>query len=448
MEGELNVNYTESTAITSEDIEENNGFNYLYIFAPIVFIQIILNTGSNAILIVLIMQFCSSCTSLNIYLFSICSFNTIELFNQIAMIVVIFRRGRYIPTQMCHISVITQNMVTVGIFATHLVLSYDRYIIAKSPLSWTINRKKAWVYTTIIWVGSFVFGILQSLLNLREISGDYRSCLWPNIGTCNRPYKFGIRVVIAVLVAIATGAVYYLYAKTSKELNANEIDKEFKLRSLSMVSTARRQKTVPERAVLSLAVVFSMHIVSQLPLDIYNSIRYLVVMSSDENESRLPLPIAFLLTCTSFITTVSPLVLMLINPRLKAHIKLHFSCLKKDRNTDPAIILKNLSAEMPIPKDPEPVPKPKTLPSDPTIFLGTRAKKYKTTNLRISVVEERPQRVSAQRSSVACAAINAGLVLSAAGHRHIMINNFYSNQAVEEEELANVAKNLDTLYLF
>ena len=476
----------EAEITTDPEDTISNYHTYKYVFIPILLIQVIVTIISNGILLLMIGRSFRSCTSLNIFLLSISIFNLLTVINQISLIVFSFQlRPIYLPRQLCHLMTIIRTSTTIGTTLLHLFISHHRFKIAKKPLTWQNTRKQAWLLGIVIWAIACAVAVFECILHFNNSDErTLQSCLWPGVSQCSTMLSLYTQLLTLACLSAISGVAYYFYGKTAKELKENEMEKEFRLRSSSLVGnkSGKRKLTTPERAVVSLFTIFTIHCITQLPTYIYGIFVRSMALNKKHGEvaeteegattTAGSIPILLLLTSISFLTTCSPLVLACINRKFKQHIKsiLQYICGSEDHVHEEKF-LHQVLAKFPgeATPSPSPVPPPHSAPRDIDIFYGpsNRSKFYLKSNNRANYVISahgkkkqqlevpttdclRPQRISASlhvsrsprhsrvsttSSSVGIAAVSAGLVLSAPGHR-IMINNFFVpdvNEVVAEQ---------------
>jgi glucan phosphoethanolaminetransferase (alkaline phosphatase superfamily) len=281
---------------------------------------------------------------------------------------------------------------------------------------------------------------------------------------------------------VVSGITCYFYRKVSRALKEIELKKEFALKqrrdSTSIIAKYdKRMLTTPELAAVSLFTIFIIHCITQLPMYIYGIIVSSMALHNRSNETAdneedtpiLPavgsVPILFLLAIISFLTTSSPLVLCCINRKYKQQIKsiLRFITGCGEHVNEDKFLHQIQAMFPPDQTPPSPILPSKPAPNNIEIFYGRikhspfsfkknnganyitssdnlevpgalRPERVSESSLQISR-SPRPNRISTTSSSVGRAAVNAGLVLSAPGHR-ILLNNFFPpdpSEAMAEE---------------
>ena len=486
---DANLTFVNARITTSpEEIVINGNVTSKIVFVPIFLIQVAVTIISNAILLIMISRSLKSCTSLNIFLFSISVFNLITLVNQVSFVVYILQQEvTRFPLKLCHMMSIIKSSSTMGITLLHLFISHHRYKIAKNPLTWQNTRKQAWLLGVLIWAIALAVAIFECVLHFNndsKTSWNLQTCLWPGLTECTTMLSLYVQVLTFVCLGSLSGITCYFYIKAAKELKDNELEKEYRLRSSTLVYNkhGKRKMTNPERAVVSLFTIFIIHCITQLPIYIYGIIVHSRALSigdhtADVGDEQVTIvlytsstaPVLLLIVGISFITSGSPLVLACINRKFKEHIKsiVHYICGSEYQEHNR--FLHQVTARFPEEAPPpvvDPLPPPPTIVRDFDMFYGSgnRSKVYLKGNYasserqkqqhlqiptadslrpdRISLISltpqrggvTRPSRVSTTSESVGLAAVSAGLVLSAPGHR-IMINNFFipdENEAMME----------------
>ena len=468
------------------------------VFTPILLIQILITVASNSILLVMISRSIRSCTSLNIFLLSISVFNLLTVINQVTLLVYNLRKMTEFPHRLCHLVSIIRSSSTMGTTLLHLFISHHRLKIALKPLTWQNTRKQAWLLGTIIWAIAGAAALFECVLQFSHkdnMPRNLQTCYFPGVNNCTAMVSLYIQVLTMVCLGIVSGLTYYFYIKTAKELKDNELEKECRLRSSTLVKHRKRKLTAPERAVISLCTIFTIHCITQLPMYIYTIIVHCMALSNHDGGRRVnkgnehdtgawnssdtisSTPILLLLSTISFITTGSPLILACINKKFKQHIMSIIQFICNFEEAAQQNFHNQLIAKFPIeepPPDPEASVHSATL-RDLEIFYASsstdrsklylkESKKKKPKNStsghrthlqvpdtsqvhRLSATPDasssamplekspRVSRVSTTSASVGIAAVNAGLVLSAPGHR-IMVNNFFipnANEAILNE---------------
>ena len=291
----------------------------------------------------------------------------------------------------CHLVAMIQTLFTYGVAMVHLLISRDRYFISKNPLSWKANKKKAWICTLVLWCGISLAATFDHLLHLKDFSAvnikcNYIACYWPVIDPkcSNAPYRLALQVVTFTAFLIVSGLIYYMYIKTNKELRGNEKMKEEELRKATSLTRNKRQKTTSERAASSLVLMFTIHLITQLPSYFYNVIRHVVALGT--TVELLPQACLLVLTCFSFCTTVSPLLVMLINNRYQQHVK-EIICCVCDPQNDKRNFMGQLTISDRLP--PRPQSKAKAHPKDISVFFGTkRASSYRKSTTTTPTTEQ------------------------------------------------------------
>ena len=464
-------------------------------FVPFLLIQITVTLVSNGVLLMMIGRSFKSSTSLNIFLLSISIFNLVTVVNQVSLVVYILQQDvTKFPPQLCHLMSIVKSSTSVGITLLHLFISHHRLKIAKKPLMWQNTRKQAWLLGVMVWAIACAVAIFECVLhmgNTKDISSNnFHTCLWPGINKCTTRISLYVQSLMLVSLSVVSVSAYYFYVKAGKELKDNEIEKEYRLKCSNLVyghnSTNKRRKlTTPERAVVSLFTIFTIHCITQLPLYIYGIIIHSVALTKEtkdtannnsESESASAddsitgsTHILLLLVSISFLTTSAPLVLACINQKFKGHVKYLWWYLCGSEDQAHEKFVRQITAKFPSPSDQDQPLQPPPPITNFEIFYtpADRSKHYvkkgkskrtKTTGqqnqtqylevpgmLRPDRVSQtstvyngrtpRPSRVSSTSVSAGLAAVTAGLALSAPGHR-IMINNFFlpdPNEALVDE---------------
>ena len=341
------------------------------------------------------------------------------VFNELVLLVLVFRKGEPIPPQVCHLATILNTMSTNGISVVHLILSWDRYVTSKAPLNWISHRRKAWINSSLLWIGVGLFAIYNLIFNYKDINGDILTCFWPAVSTCNFGYGLALNILCLVGLFVIASLVYFFHTKTSLLVKKNERRKQEYLQETCHITAYKLTTTVPERAILSLQIVFGIHLASQLPSSLFNVIRHAIA----ESDQTIPIQIPITLTCISCITGCSPLFL-LINRRYKQNVKNIFRCMCKNKDRE---LEKTLDAQSRLPGQ---CAKSKNVPNNPSIFLsGGCTNKYATKTRRPNKPMTKPT-----KPPVALAAVNDGLVLSAAGHG-VQLDNFFK-EGIHSEETA------------
>ena len=472
--------YLESK-ITSDPAAEDtisNYDSYKYVFIPILLIQIIITVVSNGVLLMMIVHSFRSCTSLNIFLLSISIFNLLTTVNQISIVVFNFQPlTTYYPPLLCYVMTTINTSNAIGTILVHLFISYHRYKIAIRPLKWKKRQQQAWLLGILAWVIVCAVAVFECILHFNH--GDRitsRICIRPGVRKCAKVISLYSQLLTLACLSVVSGMTCYFYTKASRVLKEIELKKESELTkrrsSTTINTTAKRKLTTAERAVVSLFTIFIIHCITQLPMYIYGIIVSSMGLHNRSNETAdeegtppvSSVPILLLLATISFLTTSSPLVLCCINRKYKEHIKsivLFISGSNDHLNKEK--FLHQIYAKFPSDPTPSssPVPPPKPIPRNIEIFYGltkhskfyfkksTAANYIKSGNnlevpggadslrperasepsLRVSR-SPRPSRISTTSSSVGRAAVNAGLVLSAPGHR-VLLNNFFPCDSAE-----------------
>ena len=468
--------YLESKMTTYPAAEDISNYDsYKYVFIPILLIQIIITVVSNGVLLMMIVHSFRSCTSLNIFLLSISIFNLLTTVNQISIVVFNFQPlTTYYPRLLCYVTTTINTSNAIGTILVHLFISYHRYKIAIRPLKWKKRQQQAWLLGILAWVIVCAVAVFECILHGDRITSQI--CLRPGIRKCAKVISLYSQLLTLACLSVVSGMTCYFYTKASRVLKEIELKKESELtkrRSSTTINiTAKRKLTTAERAVVSLFTIFIIHCITQLPMYIYGIIVSSMGLHNRSNETAdeegtppvSSVPILLLLATISFLTTSSPLILCCINRKYKQHIKsivLFISGSKDHLNKEK--FLHQIYAKFPSDPTPSssPVPPPKPIPRNIEIFYGpnkysrfyfkksTAANYIKSSNnlevpggvdslrperasepsLRVSR-SPRPSRISTTSSSVGRAAVNAGLVLSAPGHR-VLLNNFFPCDSAE-----------------
>ena len=358
----------------------------MFAFLPAIAIVAVMLIASNLILLILLARSWRFCTSLNIFLVSLGCLNILTFFNQVALMVAIINKRWVLGKGGCHLVAMIQTLFTYGVAMVYLFISRDRYLVSKNPMLWKENRKKAWVCTVVLWCGISLAATLDRLLHLEDfnddnIECDYTACYWPviNLKCSNAPYRLSLQVATFASFLIISGVIYYSYFKTIKGLRGNEKMKEYELRQTTTITRIKRRKTTSERAISSLLLMFTIHLVTQLPTYFYNVIRHVVALRT--TVELLPQASLLVLTCFSFCTTVSPLLMMMINNRYRQHVKEIICCVcdPQDDKTKQIALRTRLPSKI------------KTHPNDISVFFGTK----KFSSYRKSTTEHEPQEISA-----------------------------------------------------
>ena len=475
-------------SMTTDPAAEDTISNYRYVFIPILLIQIIITVVSNGILFMVIVRSFHSCTSLNIFLFSISIFNLLTTVNQISLVVFNFQPlAITFPQFLCYLVTMIKATATVGTILVHLFISYHRYKIAIRPHKWKKRRKQAWLLGIITWTIASAIAIFECIILFSMGNGiTLQSCLWPGVSQCSNTIRLYSQLLTLACLSVASGITYYFYCKTSRILKELEVEKEYGRKRNSTEDNnsgrrdGRRKLTTAERAVVSLFTIFTIHCITQLPIYIYEIIISIMAQINHHSETAeaenvedaMPVvgtvPILLLLTTIGFLTTGSPLILACINRQFKQHIKSILQFFQSGSEDQPTHQIQARFPAQPTPS-PSPVPPPTPAPRNTQVFFGsTRHSSYvkssaaryinSSDTLEVSGAEDslrpervsepslrvsrspRPSRTSTTSSSVGRAAVNAGLVLSAPGHR-VKLNNYFGP---DPDEVA--AQQLEELY--
>lgn len=484
---------------------ENVNLANKIIFTPVFLIQMTTMILSNGILLMMIGRSFRSCTSLNIFLLSISIFNLLTVINYVSLVVYNVQGVTKFPVRLCNFMSIVRSSTTIGITLLHLFISHHRLKIALKPFAWQNTRKQAWLLGTIVWVIACAAALYESVLNLgngKETPRNLQTCFFPGANRCTVRVSLYTQVLTLAGLSVVSGLTYYFYIRAAKELKDNELEKECRLRNSSLTKFGKRKLTTPERAVVSLCTIFTIHCITQFPLYVYSIAVHFIALKhqggsikgNGDGETDVMIdvsnttstPILLLLASISFITTCSPLVLACINRKFKEHIKSIVRYMYGSDDQEQEGFFQQITARFPIEESLPPIIQERSRTAPLEIFYtpGNRSKLYLKSNKKsnsdaaghqtqthlqvpnplqtdralnrstpslLQPGNTRPSRVSATSgiagtprisqvsttsTSVGIAAVSAGLVMSAPGHR-IMINNFFIPDANEEimEEL-------------
>lgn len=381
----------------------------MFVFIPAIAILTVILIASNVVLLVLLARSWRSCTSLNIFLFSLGCLNVLMVFNQVALMVAIANKSWVLGKGGCHLVAMIQTLFTYGVAMVHLLVSRDRYSVSRYPLSWKANRRKAWICTIVLWCGISLAAAFDHLLHLKDISDiniecNYIACYWPVIDPIcsNAPYRLALQVVTFTAFLIVSGLIYYMYIKTYKELRGIEKMKEEELRKTTNLTRNKHQKTTSERTASSMVLMFTIHLITQLPSYFYNVIRHVVALGT--TEELLPQACLLVLTCFSFCTTVSPLLVMLVNNRYRQHVKGIICCVCDPQDDTVRNLMRQLAISDTLPPRVQSKTK-KAHPKDISVFFGSkRASGYRKSPTTTPTTEQEwnipdgPQEISTDTS--------------------------------------------------
>lgn len=143
----------------------------------------------------------------------------------------------------------------------------------------------------------------------------------------------------------------------------------------STITQEKRRKTTSERAITSLAVIFTIHFLTQFPLYFYNLIRHATILSDKTSAEILSESGLISLTCISFLTAASPFALIFINRRYNQHVKGILKCRWDPEKEQGNLVSLLISRESPQPPPP-PLPGPKKYAHDMSVFFGGRSMMY------------------------------------------------------------------------
>ena len=326
---------------------------------------------------------------------------------------------------------------------------------------------------------------------------NLQTCFFPGANQCTVRVSLYTQLLTLACLCVISGLTYYFYIRAAKELKDNELEKECRLRNSSLTKFGKRKLTTPERAVVSLCTIFTIHCITQFPLYIYSIAVHGIALKHQgglikgdgDREADVMIdisnttstPILLLLASISFITTCSPLVLACINRKFKEQIKSIVRFMYGSEDQEQEGFFQQITARFPVEECPPVIQeRSRTAPLEIFYTPGNRSKLYLKSNnksnsdaachqiqthlqvpdtlqteralnrstpsllqpggtprpSRISATSgiagtPRTSRVSTTSTSVGIAAVSAGLVMSAPGHR-ILINNFFIPDANEE----------------
>ena len=300
-------------------------------FVPILLAEFTLSIFSNTVLLLLIIRSYKDLTILNIFLSSLGIMNLVLSVNQILLITLIFENGRSLPSLICHLSYGIQAAASYGITLLHLAISYNRYQTVKKPFYWESRRKQALVTVGAIWGGVLLIATLESILNIGGIRGDIKTCYWPDKNN-NMAFKFFSSLVIVVTLVCVIIVTYYYHGKTFRLLHNNRKSLEQELAFASEIELIEKgNKSTPEKTSCSLILIFTIHAVTLLIVQVFNLVRIIVSWTMRDMHVNFPSYFLTTLLCTNLFTTVSPLLFMVISQKFKENVKNIFKCKKYQR---------------------------------------------------------------------------------------------------------------------
>ena len=393
--------------------------------------------------------------------------NLILSINQVVLLALIFSKDKGLPRQVCYISLGIQGMANHGVSIFQLAISYSRYRTSKDPVSWERNHKNAWVISAIIWTVAIMLAIFETLLNIGSINGTLNTCFWPMI-TTKAILKFSVRVIsLAALMALVITTCCY-YRKSLKLLHENQKLIEYELDISSTIDIRgsggdgdgiQKKRQPQEKATLSLVALFMVHTITLAIPQLYNTMRSLIVginwLKTGKYDDASPTLLLNCLSIIGFFTTISPIVLILVSKRFRENAKSILRCKWNENACQEdipvkAYVQRRRSSSL----------QRKATPESLDIFIGEsctanceekylvrkKSKEKKETTLTLDLPEERKKNEALSR--IGQAAIDDGLVLSAAGREDITEEFFIDEERERQyQEALASAKALDELFI-
>lgn len=379
----------------------------------------IVTVALNSILLLLIPWSWQRCTSLNIVLLSLSILNLLTSFNQVSLAIAIVRGGWVMGKAMCHVVAFVQFFHRWATMLVHLLISRDRYQVSKDPLSWQRNRRKVLIVSIVIWLLVGIAGASDRVLHLPDFeddtSVDYVMCYWPSTTPhhANIPYRFTLQLLYLLAFLFMSATIYYTHYKVFRELRANERMKEQEAKMASMFLTNNlRKKTSGERALESLVIIFTFHVVSLLPAYVVDVVRHGNSLTRPTQSDLIHQVGLLTLTCISYVTAISPFVL-LFNHRFKQHMKAVLQCHSdpEERNKLADVLIGATTIRRVQTRQ-----LPKSHPDDITIFLSNNTGKY---------TYKPPHSQSGRRWSIdSCSTVSVTL-------SPVQLNNFFHQEEVQ-----------------
>ena len=139
------------------------------------------------------------------------------------------------------------------------------------------KTKQAWLLGMVAWVIASAVAVFECIIHFNN--GDrmtLQTCLWPGVSQCSNMINLYTQLLTLACLSVVSGITCYFYGKTARLLKEIELAKEYeRRRSTQDRDSSRynnRKLTTPERAVVSLFTIFTIHCITQLPTYFYGVI--------------------------------------------------------------------------------------------------------------------------------------------------------------------------------
>ena len=317
---------------TTELAENSTGLPELaVIFAPVLFVELLVVLVSNLVLIALLVKASSvnGQNNMNIYLYSLAINNLLSLFPTLTLLISTVTKEWVLGQTMCSLNQFVTYTVAVPHFFLQALISRERYRAVVHFSKWKPYSKITYIYVAVVWITAICSGVI-GLVQGGQIVGtteDVLSCYLPNSWVDERRllplvvvYLLGSCICLTASLAFST--VHYAYTfKALYILKRNRIPMDPVMLDHTDIPAISFEAEV--RTLKSMSFVFFFSMVPILSGCVYVIAMTSVAISEGKpfREVDVPLLHVAMAVCAYLIPMVSPLLLMAINKRFRTRIK-------------------------------------------------------------------------------------------------------------------------------
>ena len=141
-------------------------------FAPLIILGLVAAVVSNVILLALVLLACvrKFNNNINIYLFSFAIGGLVGSFEIFCLLTVILARRWILGPVICSMNWYATILYNILFFTFYLVVSRDKLKVVKDPLRGHTTKKRAYIYSMLMWAFSLTFATFIAGSGIRNIS--------------------------------------------------------------------------------------------------------------------------------------------------------------------------------------------------------------------------------------------------------------------------------------
>ena len=313
--------------------------------APLILLELVVAILSNAILLALVVLACARKynNNINIYLFSLSIAGFTGAFSTFCTFILLLARRWVLGDILCIVNAATFNASNVLYLLLYLIISRDKYIVARGSFLSRPSTKRAYRISVAAWIVTIVFVALSSwnIMNniLNSVDNEHFRCFGFSSQRSRSMTQFVLAVTLVgvfwLLSTIVIGISLFNFARILLELHKlNKLRQRFSEQSRKNRTIRINERdrplytTAEERTAKSLALVFFIQLFAifiSYGMSYIQIIRSFALPEDSQDGPNYQIYFVVILIAQLFPTT-NPAYLILSNKRLRKRVKGLFKC--------------------------------------------------------------------------------------------------------------------------